>query len=56
MIYKKVKFVKKQVSYDRGVTWRDTEPLEYCEPIVLGVYPTLAACEDTDCDLEKYEY
>lgn len=56
MIYKKVKFVKKQVSYDRGVTWRDTEPLEYCEPIVLGVYPSLAACEDTDCDLEKYEY
>lgn len=56
MIYKKVKFVRKQVSYDRGVTWQDTEPLEYCDPIVLGVYPSLEACEDTDCDLEKYVY
>ena len=56
MIYKKVKFVKRQVSYDRGVTWQDTEPLEYCDPIVLDVYPSLEACEDTDCDLEKYEY
>jgi len=56
MIYKKVKFVKKQISHNRGVTWEDTEPLEYCDPIVVGVYPSLAACEDTDCDLEKYEY
>ena len=56
MIFKKIKFVKKQISNDRGVTWQDTEPLEYCDPIVLGVYPTLQACLDTDCDLDKYEY
>lgn len=56
MIYKKVKFVKKQISHDRGVTWQDTEPLEYCEPEVVGIYPSMQACMDTDCELEKYEY
>lgn len=54
--YKKIKIIKKQISYDRGVTWQDTEPLEYCEPEVIDIYPSMEACMDADCDLEKYEY
>ena len=56
MSVSKYRVVKKQISHDKGITWEDTEPLEYCDPVLVDVYPSMAACEDTDCDLEKFEY
>jgi hypothetical protein len=56
MSFSRYKKVKKQVSTDRGVTWQDTEPLEYCDPMLEGVFATLDQCEDVDCKLEEYRY
>lgn len=56
MSYSRYTVEKKQVSYDRGVTWSDTEPLQYCDGELIGVYPTLDQCENGGCELEKYEY
>lgn len=56
MSFSRYKKVKKQVSTDRGVTWKDTEPLEYCDPMLEGVFVTLDQCEDVDCKLEEYRY
>lgn len=56
MSYSRYKVVKKQISRDRGVTWEDTEPLEYCDPILIDVYPTLDECETEGCTLDEYRY
>ena len=56
MSFSRYKIVKKQVSHDRGVTWEDTEPLEYCDPILIDVYPTLDECETEGCTLDEYRY
>lgn len=56
MSFSRYKKVKKQVSTDRGVTWKDTEPLEYCDPILIDVYPTLDECETEGCTLDEYRY
>lgn len=54
--YKKYALEKKQVSRDRGVTWEDVTPSETRYGEELGIFDTLEECEDTNCDLEKYEY
>ena len=56
MSFSRYKIVKKQVSHDRGVTWEDTEPLEYCDPILIDIYPTLEECETEGCKLDEYRY
>lgn len=56
MSFSRYKIVKKQISHDRGVTWQDTEPLEYCDPILINVYPTLDECETEGCKLDEYRY
>lgn len=56
MSFSRYKIVKKQISHDRGVTWQDTEPLEYCDPILVNIYPTLDECETEGCTLDEYRY
>lgn len=53
--YKKYAIEKKQVSRDRGITWEDVSPSETRYGEELGIFDTLEECEDTNCDLEKYE-
>ena len=54
MSWTKYTVERKEVSYDRGLTWSDTG--EYCDGRIVGMYPTLEDCEDVDCELEEYRY
>ena len=49
-IYAKYQIEKEVVSVDNGQTWEETGNQRHGK--ILDVYPTLAACEDTDCDLK----
>lgn len=51
--YAKYKIEKEVVSVDNGQTWTETGNQRHGE--ILGVFPTLADCEDTNCDLTKTE-
>lgn len=48
--YAKYQIEKEIVSVDNGQTWEDTGNQRHGK--ILEVYPSLAACEDTDCDLK----
>lgn len=48
--YAKYQIEKEIVSVDNGQTWEDTGNKRHGK--ILEVYPSLAACEDTDCDLK----
>lgn len=48
--YAKYQIEKEVVSVDNGQTWEETGNQRHGK--ILDVYPTLAACEDTDCDLK----
>lgn len=57
MIYYKYNIEKLQVSYDRGVTWEDVVGDDTRRVgRLIRTYTSLDACNDEDCDLEKYEY
>lgn len=48
--YAKYQIEKEVVSVDNGQTWKETGNQRHGK--ILDVYPSLAACEDTDCDLK----
>ena len=48
--YAKYKIEKEVVSVDNGQTWEETGNKRHGK--ILDVYPSLAACEDIDCDLK----
>lgn len=48
--YAKYQIEKEVVSVDNGQTWEETGNKRHGK--ILDVYPSLAACEDTDCDLK----
>ena len=51
-MYFKYNIERKEISLDRGVTWQETTETRYK---VVGTYKTLRQCENTDCELEKYD-
>lgn len=48
--YAKYQIEKEVVSVDNGQTWEETGNKRHGK--ILDVYPSLAACEDIDCDLK----